>query len=109
METKRLHHDRVSPKSINSARGSTFLGHTTPESGRATAHAFLTVGLLSAPVKLYKATDASNGSSFNMVHRGCATGIQQKIHCPKCGNDVSRSERHAPGSNSLGKDAELLE
>jgi DNA end-binding protein Ku len=43
------------------------------------------------PVKLYLATEARGGLSFNLLHKECLNRIQMKIHCPVHG-EIPRSE-----------------
>ena len=48
-------------------------------------------GLVTVPVKLYLATEARAGLSFNLLHKTCLNRIQMKTHCPEHG-EISRSE-----------------
>lgn len=48
-------------------------------------------GLVTIPVKLYLATEARGGLSFNLLHRECLSRIQMKTHCPIHG-EIPRSE-----------------
>jgi DNA end-binding protein Ku len=48
-------------------------------------------GLVTVPVKLYVATEARGGLSFNLLHRECLQRIQMKVHCPIHG-EIPRSE-----------------
>jgi len=48
-------------------------------------------GLVTVPVKLYLATEARGGLSFNLLHRDCGQRIQMKTHCPEHG-EISRSD-----------------
>jgi len=48
-------------------------------------------GLVTVPVKLYLATEARGGLSFNLLHRECMSRIQMKVHCPIHG-EIPRSE-----------------
>ena len=48
-------------------------------------------GLVTVPVKLYLATEARGGLSFNLLHKTCLNRIQMKVHCPEHG-EISRSE-----------------
>jgi DNA end-binding protein Ku len=48
-------------------------------------------GLVTVPVKLYLATEARGGLSFNLLHKECLNRIQMKIHCPVHG-EIPRSE-----------------
>ena len=48
-------------------------------------------GLVTVPVKLYLATEARAGLSFNLLHKDCGKRIQMKTHCPEHG-EISRSD-----------------
>lgn len=48
-------------------------------------------GLVTIPVKLYLATEARGGLSFNLLHKECLNRIQMKTHCPVHG-EISRSD-----------------
>src|SRR5512141_1934214 len=48
-------------------------------------------GLVTVPVKLYLATEARGGISFNLLHKTDMERIQMKIHCPVHG-EIPRSE-----------------
>jgi DNA end-binding protein Ku len=48
-------------------------------------------GLVTIPVKLYLATEARGGLSFNLLHKECLTRIQMKTHCPIHG-EIPRSD-----------------
>jgi DNA end-binding protein Ku len=48
-------------------------------------------GLVTVPVKLYLATEARAGLSFNLLHKECGQRIQMKTHCPEHG-EISRSD-----------------
>ena len=48
-------------------------------------------GLVTVPVKLYLATEARGGLSFNLLHREDMQRIQMKVHCPVHG-EIPRSE-----------------
>jgi DNA end-binding protein Ku len=49
-------------------------------------------GLVSIPVKLYSATEATERISFNMIHTECGSRIQQQLFCPKDERTISREE-----------------
>jgi len=49
-------------------------------------------GLVSIPVKLYSATEASERISFNMIHTDCGSRIQQQLFCPKDERTIDRTE-----------------
>jgi len=48
-------------------------------------------GLVTIPIKLYLATEARGGLSFNLLHRECLNRIQMKTHCPVHG-EIARSD-----------------
>jgi DNA end-binding protein Ku len=48
-------------------------------------------GLVTVPVKLYLATEARGGISFNLLHKEDMERINMKIHCPVHG-EIPRSE-----------------
>ena len=49
-------------------------------------------GLVSIPVKLYSATEATEKIAFNMIHTECGSRIQQQLFCPKDERTISREE-----------------
>ena len=59
---------------------------------RAFASAQISFGLVSIPVKLFSATEASEKLSFNMIHQECGSRIQQQLFCPKDERTIERSE-----------------
>jgi DNA end-binding protein Ku len=59
---------------------------------RAIAGATISFGLVSIPVKLYSATQASAGVSFNLLHGKCGTRVKQQYICPRDNELVSRDE-----------------
>jgi DNA end-binding protein Ku len=59
---------------------------------RAIAGATISFGLVSIPVKLYSATQASAGVSFNLLHAKCGTRVKQQYVCPRDNELVSRDE-----------------
>jgi DNA end-binding protein Ku len=59
---------------------------------RAFASGQIAFGLVSIPVKLFSATEASERISFNMVHRDCGNRIQQQLFCSKDERTVTRDE-----------------
>jgi DNA end-binding protein Ku len=52
----------------------------------------ISFGLVSIPVKLYSATEASEKISFNLIHRDCGSRVQQQYICPKDERPIDRSE-----------------
>ncbi len=52
----------------------------------------ISFGLVSIPVKLYSATEASEKISFNMLHRDCGTRVQQQYICRKDERTIEREE-----------------
>lgn len=59
---------------------------------RAFASGQIAFGLVSIPVKLFSATEASEKISFNQLHRDCGNRIQQQLFCAKDERTVDRSE-----------------
>jgi DNA end-binding protein Ku len=59
---------------------------------RPIATATISFGLVTIPVKLFSATEASEKISFNMLHRDCGSRVQQQYICPKDERTVDRSE-----------------
>ena len=59
---------------------------------RSVATATLSFGLVSVPVKLYTATNASAGVSFNMLHKGCGSRLKQQYLCAREGVVVERAD-----------------
>jgi len=59
---------------------------------RAIASAQIAFGLVSIPVKLFSATEASEKINFNMLHKDCGNRIQQQLFCPKDERTIDRSE-----------------
>ncbi|MFN7975810.1 MAG: Ku protein [Acidobacteriota bacterium] len=57
---------------------------------RAIGTGMVSFGLVSIPVKLFSATDASSGVSFNMLHDKCKTRLKQQYVCPTDNEIVSR-------------------
>jgi DNA end-binding protein Ku len=59
---------------------------------RAIAGATISFGLVSIPVKLFSATQASAGISFNMLHAKCGTRLKQQYICPHDSEIVGRED-----------------
>lgn len=59
---------------------------------RAMATGQIAFGLVSIPVKLFSAAEASEKISFNMLHKGCGSRVQQQLFCPKDERTIERSE-----------------
>lgn len=59
---------------------------------RAFASGQIAFGLVSIPVKLFSATEASERISFNMLHKDCGTRVQQQLFCSKDERTISRDE-----------------
>src|SRR5690242_5468160 len=49
-------------------------------------------GLVSIPVKLYSATEASRAISFNLLHKTCGSRLRQQYICAKENVPVSRED-----------------
>jgi DNA end-binding protein Ku len=59
---------------------------------RAIASAQIAFGLVSIPVKLFSATEASEKISFHMLHKECGSRIQQHLFCPKDERTIDRAD-----------------
>src|ERR1700755_385769 len=59
---------------------------------RAFASGQIAFGLVSIPVKLFSAAEASEKISFNMIHAECGTRIQQQLFCPHDERTIDRTE-----------------
>src|SRR5690349_15202498 len=59
---------------------------------RSIASLTVSFGLVSIPVKLYSATQASNAISFNLLHKTCGSRLKQQYLCQKEGVVVERDE-----------------
>src|SRR6266700_3512595 len=59
---------------------------------RAISTATISFGLVSIPVKLYTATQASAGVSFNLLHEKCGSRLKQQYICPRDNEIVSRDD-----------------
>ena len=59
---------------------------------RAFASGQIAFGLVSIPVKLFSAAEASEKISFNMLHKECGSRIQQQLFCPKDERNIDRTE-----------------
>jgi len=59
---------------------------------RAIATGTISFGLVSIPVKLYSATQASAGISFNLLHAKCGSRLKQQYICPRDNEQVGRDQ-----------------
>jgi len=59
---------------------------------RAIGSANVSFGLVSIPVKVYAATEASVAISFNLLHKKCNTRLRQQYVCPQDNEIVSRDD-----------------
>ena len=50
---------------------------------RALASVMVTFGMVSIPVKLYAATQAQAGVSFNLLHAACGSRLKQQYLCAR--------------------------
>jgi DNA end-binding protein Ku len=68
-------------------------------------------GLVTIPIKLYLATEARGGLSFNLLHRECGERINMKVHCPIHGeiprSDTVRGFEYAKGQYVLIDEADF--
>jgi len=59
---------------------------------RAIASLTISFGLVSIPVKLYSATQATGGVSFNLLHKACGSRLRQQYLCIKENVAVERAD-----------------
>ncbi len=59
---------------------------------RSIASLTVSFGLVSIPVKLYSATEASRAISFNLLHKACGSRLKQQYFCAKEEVPVGREE-----------------
>ena len=59
---------------------------------RSIASLTVSFGLVSIPVKLYSATEASHAISFNLLHKGCGSRLKQQYLCVKEELSVPRED-----------------
>src|SRR5881394_3324596 len=59
---------------------------------RSIASLSVSFGLVSIPVKLYSATEASRAISFNMLHKACGSRLKQQYLCIKEEVPVARED-----------------
>jgi len=52
----------------------------------------ISFGLVAIPVKMYSATEASRGISFNLLHKTCGSRLRQQYFCVKEDVPVSRDQ-----------------
>jgi DNA end-binding protein Ku len=60
--------------------------------GRSIASLTISFGMVSIPVKLYSATDASRAMSFNLLHKTCGSRLRQQYFCVKEDVQVGRED-----------------
>jgi DNA end-binding protein Ku len=61
-------------------------------SARAISSATISFGMVAIPVKLYSATEASAGLSFNLLHGKCGSRLKQQYTCPTDNEIVTRDQ-----------------
>src|SRR5918911_86028 len=59
---------------------------------RSIASLSISFGLVSIPVKLYSATEASRAISFNLLHKDCGSRLRQQYICQKENVPVARED-----------------
>ena len=59
---------------------------------RSIATLTVSFGMVSIPVKLFSATEASRAISFNLLHKGCGSRLRQQYFCIKEDVPVARDE-----------------
>jgi len=61
-------------------------------SARSIATLTISFGMVSIPVKLYSATEASRAMSFNLLHKSCGSRLKQQYFCIKEEVPVARED-----------------
>src|SRR4026208_302088 len=59
---------------------------------RSIASLTISFGLVSIPVKLFSATEASRAMSFNLLHKACGSRLKQQYFCVKEEVPVARED-----------------
>ncbi len=59
---------------------------------RSIASLTISFGMVSIPVKLYSATEASRAISFNLLHKACGSRLKQQYFCVKEEVPVARED-----------------
>src|SRR5438270_13595764 len=59
---------------------------------RSIATLTVSFGMVSIPVKLFSATEASRAISFNLLHKTCGSRLRQQYICAKENVPVSRED-----------------
>src|SRR5258706_14662720 len=59
---------------------------------RSIASLKISFGLVSIPVKLFSATEATKAISFNLLHKGCGSRLKQQYLCVKEEVPVARED-----------------
>ena len=59
---------------------------------RSIASLTISFGMVSIPVKVYSATEASKGIHFNLLHKGCGSRLKQQYLCVKEEIPVARED-----------------
>lgn len=59
---------------------------------RATWKGVLKIGLVTIPIKVYPATESTDGLAFHQLHSVCQTRIHQRKWCVPCGKEVPAAE-----------------
>src|SRR5262245_18203119 len=66
----------------------------------------ISFGMVSIPVKLCAATDASRAISFNLLHKACGSRLRQQYFCVK--EEVSVSSEDMPKGYEVAKDQYVM-
>ena len=61
-------------------------------SARPIASGTISFGLVTVPIRLYSATESTDGPSFNLLHGKCGSRVKQQYVCPKDEAVVGRDE-----------------
>src|SRR5882672_5695614 len=86
-------------RQVDRSRNRNFFGSREPDATipytampRPISGGTISFGLVSIPVKLYSATEASAAVSFNLLHAECGSRLKQQYICQRDGKIVSRDE-----------------
>jgi len=87
----------VRPVSKGMHRNLCYPSRSHAMSARPIASGTVSFGLVSIPVKLYSAANASSGISFNLLHGKCGSRLKQQYICPKDNNEIVPREDMVKG------------
>src|SRR5262245_16765943 len=73
---------------------------------RSIASLTISFGMVSIPVKLYSATEASRAMSFNLLHKACGSRLKQQYTCVK--EDVPVAREDMAKGYEFAKDQDVM-